>query len=56
MPHSIVRLPFTVIEVDELMVRGPIANAFLVDAIVVFSLTLCPLVRNTAVSTVVLVV
>ena len=56
MPHNIVKLPLTVIAVDELMVNGPIANAFLVEAIVVFSLTLCPLVRNTAVSTVVLVV
>ena len=56
MPHSIVRLPLTVIVVDELIVNGPIANAFLVDAIVVFSLTLCPLVRKTAVSTVVFVV
>ena len=56
MPHSIVRLPLTVIDVDESMVNGPIANAFLVEAIVVFSSTVCPLVRNTAVSTVVFVV
>ena len=40
MPHSIVKLPLTVIVVDEPIVRGPIAKAFLVDPIVVFSETL----------------
>ena len=55
MPHSIVRLPFTVIAVDVSMVNRPITNAFLADAIVVSSSTACPLVRNTALSTVVFV-